>query len=121
MNHTLITTPQGEEMVLLAKADFDVMRDAYDISLHTRTMADIASGNQELLSSEEVANALAAATPLVFWRKKRGVTQKVLAAKVGISQSYLAGLEAGDRKGDPVLFLKLARALKIRMEDIVEE
>ncbi len=50
-----------------------------------------------------------------------GLTQAALAAAVGISQSYLAGLEAGSRKGDPALFLRLARALSVRMEDIVSD
>jgi transcriptional regulator with XRE-family HTH domain len=63
---------------------------------------------------------IAEATPLAFWRKKRGMTQTALAAAVGISNSYLSGLESGSRKGDPALSLRLARALKVRMEEIVE-
>jgi transcriptional regulator with XRE-family HTH domain len=47
--------------------------------------------------------------------------QDTLAQRVGISQSYLAGLEKGSRKGDPVLFLKLARTLNVPMEALVVE
>lgn len=121
MNHTLIKTPQGEEMVLISKADFDAIEDALDAARHEQVMADIAAGRQEWLTSEEVEAALAESTPLAFWRKKRGMTQTALASAVGISKSYMSGLEAGARKGDPALFLKLARTLRVRMEDIVEE
>jgi DNA-binding XRE family transcriptional regulator len=121
MNHTLITTPLGEEMVLLSKADFDAIQDALDAAAHDRTMADIATGKQEWLTTDEVSACIAEATPLAFWRKKRGLAQKVVAARAGISPSYLAGLEAGNRKGDPALFFKLARALQVRMEDLVEQ
>jgi DNA-binding XRE family transcriptional regulator len=121
MNHTLIRTPHGEEMVLLSKADFDAMQDALQIARHDRTMADIAAGRQEWLSADDVERSLSEPTPLAFWRKKRGVTQTALSATVGISKSYMSGLESGNRKGDPALLLRLARALQVRMEDLVVE
>jgi DNA-binding XRE family transcriptional regulator/PHD/YefM family antitoxin component YafN of YafNO toxin-antitoxin module len=119
MNHTLIKTPKGERMILISEADFEAMQDAADAAAHERTMAEIAAGMQEWLTSEEVDAALAEPTPLAFWRKKRGLAQKELAKTVGISPSYLSGLESGARKGDPQLFLRLSRALRVRMEDIV--
>jgi DNA-binding XRE family transcriptional regulator len=119
MNRTLIKTPKGGEMVLLSKANFEAMENALDAAVHDRTMAEITAGRQEWLTSEEVDSALAEPTPLAFWRKKRGMTQTALAATVGISKSYLSGLEAGARRGDPALFLRLSRALRVRMEDIV--
>ncbi|MFZ4787940.1 MAG: helix-turn-helix transcriptional regulator, partial [Beijerinckiaceae bacterium] len=64
--------------------------------------------------------SLQAATPLAFWRNKRMISQTQLAATVGVSQSYIANLEAGKRKGDPALFMKLARALSVRIEDLIE-
>ena len=121
MKHTLVTTPAGEELVILARADFDAMREALDAAAYTRTAEALARGEQETLSAEEVEQALAAATPLAFWRAKRGVTQKALAASVGVSQSYVADLEAGRRKGDAALTKRLARALRVRMEDLVAE
>ena len=54
-------------------------------------------------------------------RRSRGLIQKALAAQAGISQSYMAELESGKRKGDPALFKRLARALAVRMEDVVED
>ena len=52
-------------------------------------MGEIARGEQEMLSTEEMKAALAAPTPLAFWRNKRGRTQKALAEAAGVSQSYV--------------------------------
>ena len=121
MKHTIFVTPSGEEMVVIARADFEAMEDALDAAIAAKTLAEMASGRQEWLTSEEVTAALAAPTPLAFWRQKRGMTQKALAESAGISQSYVADLEVGRRKGDAALTKRLARALKVRMEDLVED
>jgi transcriptional regulator with XRE-family HTH domain len=84
-------------------------------------MAAVAHGEQDMLTAEETAAALAAPTPLAFWRVKRGLTQKELSLAVGVSQSYVADLEAGRRKGDAALVKRLARALRLRMEDLVAD
>lgn len=121
MSHTLLTTSDGEEMVLLPRRDYDAMRDALDAVRHARAMADVTAGRIETLSQAEVVAALAEATPLAFWRKKRSLTQRGLASQAGISQSYLSELENGHRRGDPALYRRLARLLDVRMEDIVAE
>ena len=64
---------------------------------------------------------LEAPTPLAFWRKHRRFTQVGLAERAGISQSYLAGLEGGSRKGDGALIKRLVEALRVRMEDLVAD
>src|SRR5260370_39370775 len=121
MKHTVFVTPSGEEMVVMARADFEAMEEALDAAEAAKTLAESASGRQELLTSEEVAAALVAPTPLAFWRQKRAITQKALAAAIGVSQSYVADLEAARRKGDAALTKRLARALGVRMEDLVPD
>lgn len=118
MKHTLVVTPSGEELVLIAKADFDRIEDMLDVAAFDSAKA---AETGETLSAEEVAKALAAPTPLAFWRAKRGMKQKDLAAQVGISPSYAADLEAGRRKGEPALFKRLAAALRVRIEDLVAD
>jgi predicted transcriptional regulator len=121
MKHTLVVTPAGEELVMLAKRDFDALCDAADAADARAVQAALERGESETLSVDEVKAALAAPTPLAFWRAKRGKKQKDLAAAAGVSPSYVADLEAGRRKGDPVLFKRLARALAVRMEDLVAD
>ena len=118
MSHTRFTTPNGQDMVLLPLAEYQALINAADASEHSRAMAAIAAG-AETLTTEEVAAALDCPTPLAFWRRKRGLTQKGLATRVGITQSYLSELESGAKRGEPTPFLRLARALNLRMEDLV--
>ena len=53
-------------------------------------------------------------------RRERGWSQEALAKKVGVSREYIARLETG--KHDPPLstLSQLARALKVRVAELVE-
>jgi DNA-binding XRE family transcriptional regulator len=110
--HSSITTPTGERLVLMTQDEYDVMMDALEVAAADRTKTSIARGEQETLTPDE---------PLAFWRQKRGQTQVLVAEAAGISQQYLSGLEAGKRKGDPALFKRLARVLRTRIEDLVDD
>lgn len=119
--HTTFTTPSGDEMIMLPRTDYLAMLDAFEATLHRKTIQDIGVGTQEWLSQAEIMASLQAPTPLAFWRNKRAISQTQLATTVGVSQSYIANLEAGKRKGDPALFMRLARALSVRIEDLIEQ
>ena len=116
-----ITAPSGETLVVLSESDYEALRDAADAAHARKTMDAVRRGEMPVLGDDEIDDFLKHATPLSFWRGKKGLTQAVLAKRVGISQSYLAGLEKGKRKGDPALFLRLARALNVPMEALVAE
>lgn len=46
-------------------------------------------------------------------RKERGLNQKVLAAKLGISQTYLSQLETNKKNASPSLIKVLCKKLRI--------
>jgi predicted transcriptional regulator len=87
------------------------MCEMIDAAAHKATMAAVARGEQEMLAAEET---VAAPTPLAFWRVRRGLTQKQPSQTAGVSQSYIADVEAGRRKGDAALLERLAQALRLR-------
>ena len=116
-----IKTAAGETLVVLPLNEYEALEEAADAARHATVMAKLQRGESETLTSKEVRTLLAAATPLAFWRRKRGLTQSALAKRASISQSYLASLEAGKRKGGPTLVKRLARALALRMEDLVAD
>ncbi len=97
------------------------MQDALDVLDARRIGAAVASGEEELLTSEELDRLLEASTPMAFWRKKRGLTQKALAEQVGTAQSFIAAMEKGKAQGDPRLVLRIARVLGVGMESLVVE
>jgi DNA-binding XRE family transcriptional regulator len=114
----ITTTPSGEELVVLPRADYE---DLVDALAARKVEAALAAGREELLTAEETAALVAAPTPLAFWRKQRGKTQSQLAAEIGVSQSFLSDLERGKAKGGVTLYGKLARCLRLQIEDVAPE
>jgi DNA-binding XRE family transcriptional regulator len=111
-------TPRGEELVVIAREEYEELQ---DVAVSATRARDLAEGKEELLASEEVDALLNAPTPLVFWRKKRGLTQTALAADIGVSQNFLSDMERGKAIGDVVLYAKLARRLGVSIEDLVPD
>jgi DNA-binding XRE family transcriptional regulator len=107
-----------DDTVTLTRQEYQDLIDARD---HVLAVREVAAGRMETISSDELPAYLAAATPLAFWRRKRGLTQAALAEQVGITQPYLAQIETGKRTGEVGLYVKLARALRLRVEDLVAE
>ena len=114
----IITSPSGEELVVLPRQDYE---DLVDALAARKADAALATGQEELLGSEEVAALIAAPAPVAFWREKRSKTQAQLALEVGVSQDFLSDLEQGKAAGDVMLYAKLARSLKVQIEDLVPE
>jgi len=107
----------GRERIVMDLDDYEDMIDARDAAI---AMRDIAAGGPTLTSAETDAY-LAAATPLAFWRKRAGKTQAALAAEVGISQAFLAQIEGGAREGSVAVLARIARAVGVRLDDLVEK
>jgi DNA-binding XRE family transcriptional regulator len=112
-----IKTPSGETLVVLPLAEYQALRDAAD---HTKTMAALARGEEERLTPAEALALAEAVTPLAFWRSKRGLTQTELARRAEISQSALAGMESGARVGTVAVLKRVAAALGVRIDDLVQ-
>ena len=53
-------------------------------------------------------------------RIKRGMTQEALAKKAGISRGYLLRLEAGRQDPSLSTLTSLAKALKVKVGDLLE-
>ena len=54
-------------------------------------------------------------------RQAKGLTQKELADKLGMSYSYLSKLESGKVNVSLATLRKLAKALKVRVADLVAD
>jgi XRE family transcriptional regulator, aerobic/anaerobic benzoate catabolism transcriptional regulator len=55
------------------------------------------------------------------WRTEQGMTRKSLAAASGVSERYLAQLEAGQGNISVLLLRKVARAMSVSVERLVRE
>ncbi|MGJ5182124.1 helix-turn-helix domain-containing protein [Bradyrhizobium oligotrophicum] len=119
-------TPQGDDIVILSREEYDQLiaaanEDAADAETLRRSIARVESGEEETFSSADVDAFLAAKTPLAFFRKKRGLSQDELARRAGISQGYLSEIEVGRKSGDVQTLRKLADALKVTLDSLVQD
>lgn len=113
-----IVSPNGERLVTMTEEEYQDLIDARDAAI---AMRDVASGAMPTVGEEDVDAYLAAPTPLAFWRRHRGLTQVELSAAAEISQPYLAQLEHGQREATVGVYARLARLLRIRIDDLVPD
>jgi len=106
------------DTITLTTEEYQDLIDARD---HALAMREVAAGTMPTLTHDEALAYFEAPTPLAFWRKHRGHSQGALAALLQISQPYLAQIEAGKRVGDVNLYAKIAKVLKVRIEDLVND
>ena len=90
-----------------------------DIRAYDEAKASIKAG-EELIPSQVVYALLDGENPLRVWREYRRLTQQQLAEKAGISKPYLSQLEGGKRRGTTEVLTRLAQALAVNLEDLVD-
>ncbi len=106
--------PVSEYLELLKKAE--MMEDVTD---YDKANAELASGEDELVP-EQVADALLDGdNPIKVWRNFRGLSQLELAERISRSQSYVAKLESGQRKGSLEVFKAISAALGVDVDDLI--
>lgn len=119
----IIRTPEGEELVVLPRADYEALieradhesEDADDVTIYDARKAELAAGGV-VLPPEVSAAVLRGDSRLKAVRNWRGETQLHLTFKTGIAQGYLSDLENGRRKGTSDTIAKLAQALNVPAE-----
>ncbi len=117
----IIVTPNGEELVILPRAEYDALveaaaeaeEEAADIAMYDARKADLFEGRAFVLPLEVTAATLRGDTLLKALRKWRGKSQTDLANATGLGQGYLSDLEAGRRRGTEETLAKIAGALDI--------
>jgi DNA-binding XRE family transcriptional regulator len=101
--------PYEEYLALLEKAE---MLD--DITAYDQAVA----ADEEEIPHTVVKRLVEGESPIKVWRTYRGLAQEQLAERTGLSQSYLAMLEKGERKGTVKVLRRIAEALEVDMDDL---
>jgi DNA-binding XRE family transcriptional regulator len=116
----LVVLPRREYIALLARAGDEAAEDEMTRILGEEFKAALARG-EDVALPEAVWEAIKAGeSPVKVLRKHRGLTQAELAAAAGVSQGYVAELEAGRKSGAPDTLKALARALGVPLDVLVE-
>lgn len=108
--------PYDEYMSLLERAEALSNIEAFD-----RARRELDDGHDELVPGEVVDRLLAGESPVKVWREHRGLTQAALADQAGMSQSYVAMIERGERTGRIDALRNIAAALRVDLDDLVVE
>ena len=99
----------------------ELAEDAEDIRAANTAMSELAADKDELVSADVAHKLLRGEEPrLRVWREYRGMTQKELEAKSGVQQGYIAQIESGRKTGSIDTLKKLAAALRINIDDLVD-
>ncbi len=113
----IIKTPGGEELVILAKTEYDALlsavadaeEDAADVAIYDARKAEDLS----TLPAEVSMAIVRGESRLKALRKWRGLTQDRLAAEAGVTQGFLSDLEARRRAPSHSTLEKLATVLDV--------
>jgi DNA-binding XRE family transcriptional regulator len=120
-NVASFTTPAGEEMVVLPRAEYDrllglgaaVDEDTGTARVIARTDEAIARGEDVALPEDIWERLEAGENPLAVIRNWRGMTQTELTFRTDISQGYLSQAERGERQPTVGVLNQLAKALRV--------
>jgi DNA-binding Xre family transcriptional regulator len=123
MGVTSFKTPNGEEMVVLARADYEALVDAAemleDVAAYDRVKQKLARGEEELVPAEYVNRMSEGEHPIRVWRDLRKLSAKDLAAAAGISATYLSEIESHKKEGSLTALKKIARVLRVDIDELV--
>ncbi|MCO5179850.1 MAG: helix-turn-helix domain-containing protein [Anaerolineae bacterium] len=95
--------------------DAEMLADIQDYDGAIQAIAD----GEELIPAEVVYALLDGGQPIRVWREYRGLSQAEVAAKAGISGSYLSQLESGKRDGTTEVLSAIAAVLDVTLDDVV--
>ena len=117
----IVTSPSGDEMVLIPKADYDDLlriaqeaaEDAADVAAYDAAKAAIAADPDARLPAEISGYILKGDRLLAAIRKWKGMTQVEVAGAAGIAQGYLSDLETGRRHGSAETLAHIAKAMGV--------
>ncbi|WP_166141834.1 helix-turn-helix domain-containing protein [Methylosinus sp. RM1] len=103
MKAQFITTPNGEELAILPRADYEALvaaaadaeEDAADAAIYDACKAAMANDPNSVLPAEVSAFMQRGERLATAIRKWRGLTQQDVAAKLGMAQGTLSDIENG--------------------------
>lgn len=111
------------ETVTILRTEYDRLRQAAedlgDLQAYDRAMSALASGEDELIPAVFADRLLEGESSLRVYREVRGLSQAELARMSGVNRVQIVEIEAGRKSGSVETLRKLARALRVDLDDLV--
>ena len=109
-----VVMPYDEYQAMMEK-----LEDLEDSDAIREFRAALRRGEEELIPAEVVDRLLTENTVKV-WREYRGLSQKALSEQTGISEAMISQIESGKKQGSLKTITKIAQALNLSVDDIIE-
>lgn len=122
MNH-IAPISETPETIALNRSDWEAILDRLDDrnDLDAIRRSEQANARAHAYTDAETQRmVLEDVSALTIWRERAGLTQKALAAASGVSQSYVNEIEAGKKPGSTATLAKIAKALGISIERLLD-
>lgn len=121
MSPQIIKASNGEELVVLTRAEYDALvaaaesydEDADDVAIFDERMAELAAGGDARLPPQVTSAMLRGDSLLKALRNWRDITQMELSFRTNLSQNYISELESGRRKGTKETLALIAEKLNV--------
>lgn len=117
-------TPNGEDMIVLSKADYDALLERAELAEDIAAVDDyrrkLASGEEEVIPEAFAVRLIDGENPIRVYRELRGLSARELADRTGISAAFLSEIENGKKEGGVSTLKKMAQALGVTIDDIVD-
>lgn len=119
MSFQVITSPAGEEMVVVPKSEFDAIlsrvaeldEDEADVAIYDARKAELTEAGK--LPAEVSMFMLRGDSRIRAIRKYRGLSQVELANHASLAQGFLSDLESGRRKLTDATVESLSKVLDV--------
>ena len=111
------------EIVTMTRAEHEALLDRIeeleDLMKVKAVEAAVAAGETEYLPAEMLDRLLAGENPIKVWREHRRMKVVELAKAADIPPPYLSQLESGIRAGSVETLRRIAKALRVTLDDLV--
>jgi DNA-binding XRE family transcriptional regulator len=125
MNVQVIEREGKPEWAILPYEEFlQLMEQAemlQDISDYDQIVKAVETGEEETVPAELAYSLIEGENPVKAWREYRSLSQKQLAELANISIPFLSQIESGKRKASTKIMVRLAKALRVLVDDLVTE
>lgn len=124
MTRQIITTPNGDRLVVLPEAEYEALIDrAEDAADRAAVEAFVGGrdGDPDTMVDSAVMRRLLdpKQAKVRVWREVRGLTGAALAQRAGLSAAYVSQIETGAREPGARALKALAQALNVDLDDLV--
>jgi ribosome-binding protein aMBF1 (putative translation factor) len=122
MSTQIITNEAGQPaFAVLPYAEYERLAARAESADEVREFDEAVAADEEAFPADVVRRLIDGDAPIKVYREYRNMSQSDLAARSGLTAAYVSQLEAGVRRGSADVLRRLASALNVDMEDLMQE